>query len=168
MSANAVNSWICSDSSLTVKVKELGVAFSVDVLSQVTRPIPSDMQTKLSIDEQSGLFREVLLKQGDVPLVYAQTIIPNSSISGKESMLGELGNQSLGHVLFQSPQAIRSPIEFSVVEPLSSLGQYIQKQLKQELTETCYIRRSVFHLNGKPLLVCECFLPALFKIDAQP
>ena len=104
-------SWICSDSSLTVKIKELGIAFSVDLLNQVNRPVSSEIQS----------------------------------------------------VLFQSPQAIRSNIEFAVVEPNSQLGQFIEQQLQQPIKRTCYIRRSIFHLNGKPLLVCECFIPALFN-----
>jgi chorismate--pyruvate lyase len=156
-------SWICSDSSLTVKIKELGIAFSVDLLNQVNRPVSSEIQSLLAVTDNSALYREVLLKQGNIPLVYAQTIMPDSSVTGTESMLSELGNQSLGQVLFQSPQAIRSNIEFAVVEPNSQLGQFIEQQLQQPIKRTCYIRRSIFHLNGKPLLVCECFLPALFN-----
>jgi chorismate--pyruvate lyase len=156
-------SWICSDSSLTVKIKELGIAFSVELLSQVYRPVTSEINSLLNVIDESALFREVLLKQGNTPLVYAQTIMPTSSVTGTESMLSELGNQSLGQVLFQSPQAIRSNIEFAIVEPNSQLGQYIEQQLLQPINSTCFIRRSVFHLNGKPLLVCECFLPALFN-----
>jgi chorismate--pyruvate lyase len=158
-----VESWICSDTSLTVKVKELGTAFSVQLLSQLEQVISAEIKTLLSVNDNSGLFREVLLKQGTKPLVYAQTIMPDSTITGTESMLSALGDQSLGQVLFQSPQATRSNIEFSLVEPNSQLGQYIEQQLQQPIQDTCYIRRSVFHLNGKPLLVCECFLPELFK-----
>lgn len=158
-----VESWICSDTSLTVKIKELGVAFSVELLSEINQVISADIKTLLSVNDNSGLFREVLLKQGTKPLVYAQTIMPDSTITGTESMLSALGDKSLGQVLFQSPQTIRSNIEFSIVEPNSQLGQYIEQQLQQPIQDTCYIRRSVFHFNGKPLLVCECFLPELFK-----
>ena len=158
-----VQSWICSESSLTVKIKQLGTAFSVELLNQVNKSFSLDMQSLLAVNDNSALFREVLLKQGNNPLVYAQTIIPDSTITGTESMLSALGNQSLGQVLFQSPQAQRGDIEFSIVEPDSQLGKYIEQQLQQPIESTCYIRRSVFHLNGKPLLVCECFLPALFN-----
>lgn len=158
-----VESWICSETSLTVKVKELGTAFSVQLLSQVEQVISTDVKKLLSVNDNKGLFREVLLKQGTKSLVYAQTIMPDSTVTGTESMLSELGNKSLGQVLFQSPQAIRSNIEFSIVAPTSQLGQYIEQQLQQTMPQPCYIRRSVFHLNGKPLLVCECFLPELFN-----
>lgn len=159
----SVINWITSESSLTVRIKELGIAFSVEVLSQTQGDIPPAIKHKLNCDDNSGMYREVLLKQGDTPLIYAQTIIPDSTISGTESMLAELGNQSLGQVLFQSPQAIRSNIEFTEVEKKSHLGEFIEQQLAQPITSPCYIRRSVFHLNQKPLLVNECFLPALVK-----
>jgi chorismate--pyruvate lyase len=163
ISDSNAESWICSDRSLTVKIQELGIAFSVELLNQVDQPLTQSIKSLLAVDDSSALFREVLLKQGDKPLVYAQTIMPNSTVTGTESILSGLGNQSLGQVLFKSPQTQRSGIEFSIVEPDSQLGQYIEQQLQQPIQEACYMRRSVFHLNGKPLLVCECFLPALFN-----
>jgi len=154
--------WIKCESSLTVRIKELGIAFNVDVLNQCQKDLSKTQQSLVKTDDQSGLFREVLLKQGELPLVYAQTIMPDSTVSGTERMLAQLGNQSLGQVLFQSPQAIRGEIEYAEVEANSVLGQYIEKTLQQTIKQTCYIRRSLFMLNNKPLLVCECFLPALF------
>ena len=155
--------WIGCESSLTVRVKEMGIAFNVELLSQFNKPLLTDHQNKLNTADTSGLHREVLLKQGDLPLVYAQTLMPDSTISGTEKMLAELGNQSLGQVLFQSPQAIRGEIEYARVDQTSELGVFVSSQLHQPMSEPCYIRRSLFHLNNKPLLVCECFLPALFN-----
>lgn len=155
--------WLTTQSSLTVRVKELGIAFAVQVLSQQPDRISKCYQECLDTDETLGLNREVLLKQGESALIYAQTIIPNSTLTGSESVLAELGTQSLGQVLFQSPQAIRGQIEFAQVRPESELGQFIEQQLGQPMQTDCYIRRSVFLLNNKPLLVNECFLPALFE-----
>ena len=155
--------WIQSESSLTVRIKELGIAFSLEVLNQTQTTLSPAQQKQLNTKDSSAIFREVLLKQGDTPLVYAQTIIPKSTLSGSEKGLAELGSQPLGQVLFQSPQAIRSEIEFAQVEPSSVLGQFIERELQQPINHKCYIRRSNFLLNAKPLLVCECFLPALFE-----
>lgn len=155
--------WIQSESSLTIRIKELGIAFSLQVLSQSEQLLSKEQQQQLATNDTSAIFREVLLKQGNVPLIYAQTVIPKSTVTGTEKMLAELGNQPLGQVLFQSPQAIRSEIEFAEVEKTSQLGLYIEKELSQSITSPCYIRRSNFLLNNKPLLVCECFLPALFE-----
>lgn len=141
----------------------MGIAFNVELLSQVHKSLLVSHRSKLNIDDELGLHREVLLKQGELPLVYAQTLMPESTISGTEKMLAELGNQSLGQVLFQSPQAIRGEIEYAKVDSDSELGRYIGERLQQPITQPCFIRRSLFHLNNKPLLVCECFLPALFN-----
>ena len=158
-----VQDWIQSESSLTVRIKELGIAFSLQVLNQSEQSLTHEKQKQLATNDTSAIFREVLLKQGNVPLVYAQTVIPTSTVTGTEKMLAELGNQPLGQVLFQSPQAVRSDIEFAEVESNSQLGQYIELQLQQPIQHPCFIRRSNFLLNNKPLLVCECFLPALFE-----
>ena len=155
--------WIESESSLTIRIKELGIAFSLQVLNQTEQQLSLEQQQLLHTTDTSALFREVLLKQGEIPLVYAQTIMPASTVTGTETMLAELGNQPLGQVLFQSPQAVRSNIEFAEVTPNSQLGKFIQNQLQQAIVHPCYVRRSHFQLNTKPLLVCECFLPALFE-----
>ena len=154
--------WITTESSLTIRVKELGIAFSLEVLNQSQVPLSSSQQKTLCTKDTSALVREVLLKQANIPVIYAQTIMPISTVTGTEKMLAELGDQPLGQVLFQSPQATRGEIEFSEVTENSDLGQYIKTVLKQESQTKTYIRRSQFQLNHKPLLVCECFLPALF------
>lgn len=157
--------WVCSESSLTIRIKELGISFSLEVLNQTEQVLTKSMQKLLSTNDTSAMFREVLLKQAGIPLIYAQTIIPSSTISGTEKMLAELGNQPLGQVLFQSPKSIRGNIQYSLVKNNSQLGRYIETVLNQPMQEPSYIRRSVFRLNHKPLLVCECFLPALFISD---
>ena len=155
--------WIASLGSLTVRIKELGIAFNLEVLNQCQQDLSSQFKHVIDTQDSQALFREVLLKQGERPLVYAQTIMPESTLAGAGQSLSQLGNQSLGQVLFQSPQAIRGNIEFTEVKPGSELGQYIAMQLRQPMTQICYMRRSLFHLNHKPLLVCECFLPSLFQ-----
>ena len=160
--------WIQSQGSLTVRIRELGIAFNLEVLSQTEQALTKEQRALLETQDDSGLIREVLLKQGACPLVYAQTLIPESTSSGTESMLTKLGSQSLGQVLFQSPQATRGQIEFAQVLPDSELANYIENQLGQPIVQACFIRRSRFLLNQKPLLVSECFLPALFpEIEAN-
>lgn len=158
----ALIDWVTSESSLTVRVKELGIAFNLQVLNQSQISLNSALQQQLQTTDTQAVCREVLLKQGDIALVYAQTLIPQSTVTGTEKMLAELGNQPLGQVLFQSPQAVRGDIEFSIVEPNTNLGEFITNKLNQPMQHTCVIRRSLFHLNNKPLMVHECFLPALF------
>lgn len=157
--------WVCCESSLTVRIKELGVSFSVEVLQQSHQPLTASLQSTLDTQDKEALVREVVLKQGNVPLVYAQTIMPVSTVNGTEKRLAELGNQSLGQVLFQSKQTIRGPIECTEVTPESELGRYICGDLLQPFEKPIFIRRSLFTLSDYPLLVNECFLPSLIHND---
>lgn len=153
--------WVCCDSSLTVRVKELGVSFSVDVLNQSEISLTKEQKSVLDTKDKVALVREVVLKQGDTPLIYAQTIMPESTILGTEERLANLGNQSLGQILFQTKSATRGNIECTQVLQDSPLALFIEQHLKQLINKPVFIRRSLFSLNNKPLLVNECFLPAL-------
>lgn len=155
--------WIASESSLTTKIKELGIAFSVQLLHQTTVTLTEKHKALFNVGDKQALIREVLLKQGDAALVYAQTVMPLSTVTGTEAILAELGNQSLGQVLFQSKQATRGDIEYTEITSNSKLGEFITNNLNQIIDSCCYMRRSTFHLNNKPLLVSECFLPKLFE-----
>lgn len=155
--------WIASISSLTLRIKELGVAFSIDLLSQQPTELDAQLLGNLALPHYHGVSREVLLKQGNTPLVYAQTLIPEQTYQQSEYRLKQLGTQSLGQLLFQSNDVQRGPIQFAKVESASELGCFITQQLHQVVTKPTFIRRSVFHLDGYPLMVCECFLPALFE-----
>lgn len=158
-----LNDWVCCESSLTVRIKELGVSFSVEVLQQSYESLSASLQNTLNTTDNEALVREVVLKQGNVPLVYAQTVMPISTVKGTEKRLAELGNQSLGQVLFQSKQAVRGDIECTEVSPTSELGRFITQELQQPFHSPVFIRRSLFTLNDYPLLVNECFLPSLLN-----
>ena len=153
--------WVCCESSLTVRVKELGVSFSVEVLNQSETVLTLEQQQTLKTTDRDALIREVVLKQGNTPLIYAQTLMPHSTILGSEERLAHLGNQSLGQVLFQTKGATRGDIECTEVTHDSDLATFIENHLKQPMHSPVFIRRSLFSLNNKPLLVNECFLPAL-------
>ena len=139
----------------------------IDLLLQKKRLL-KQLNTKDSV----ALIREVLLKQGDKPLIYAQTIIPESTIVGTESRLAELGTQSLGQVLFQSKETQRGHIEVSTVSDSSALGSFIKNKLGQALTDVCFIRRSTFNLNNKKftLVIKKIFTPVnngRFQVDME-
>lgn len=161
MSQPTLKDWVCSESSLTVRIKELGVCFSVEVLNQTNVELTYADQQALSCTDTHGLVREVVLKQADIALIYAQTLMPASTVEGTERRLAELGNQSLGQVLFQSKHTKREAIECSEVPVDSVLGAFVSDFLGQAIKPPMFIRRSLFRLNDKPLLVNECFLPAL-------
>jgi len=99
------------------------------------------------------LIREVeLICLGEI-WVRARSIIPVDTLSGKERELRVLGNRPLGAYLFKSKSMQRHKLELAAFH-LRGEGKI-------------YGRRSIFRLSGKPLLVSELFMPALFEKTSQ-
>ncbi len=146
-----ITSWLLDNSSLTRRIIGFCTSnnsqFSVRVLKQgKTFPTVAET-TKLNIKtRQLAYIREVLLYCGDKPVVYAKTIIPLSTLTGKQRQLASLGNRPLGAYLFSQHDLSRDPIEIS----------HLSHQHHQ-----LWARRSTFYLQDKPLLVYEVFLPDL-------
>lgn len=86
--------------------------------------------------------RRVLLCGYGQPWVAAHSLIPFSSVQGSLRQLVRLRDRPLGGFLFRHPQLRRDEPE--LVRMPDHWG-----------------RRSVFHLQGKSLLVAEFFLPEL-------
>jgi chorismate--pyruvate lyase len=113
---------------------------------------------------QNILVREVLLCLDKIPVVFAQTEIPGSTLADTQAdtqaNLSEIGNNSLGKILFQDPSMRRDKIEVTSFSAGSVLHNFCQ-EIEQNTDKTLWARRSLFYINNKPLLVSELFLPAL-------
>jgi chorismate--pyruvate lyase len=81
--------------------------------------------------------------------VKARSIIPVTTLSGKERQLQYLGNKPLGAYLFRSKGMRRSELEFVSVT--------------RQNEPVVFGRRSIFYLHDKPLLVSELFMPSVFN-----
>ena len=150
--------WLLDPSSLTARLKKHCQQFRVQVLGQKIEAC-SDLESNDDIKvAEPVLVREVLLFCDEVPQVFARSLLPLSSLTGDEKKLAELGNQSLGQVLFNSPQLQRKCIEISSFNRDNSVAKLASHyQLPNQ--EKLWGRRSVFMLQGKPLMVGEVFLP---------
>ncbi len=124
-------------------------------------PDPTEAALLEIPETQSVLLREVHLKCADELCVYARSVIPRHTLEGPHQHLGELGDKPLGEYLFASPSLQRSQVEWTGLTPQSSL---YQKALPQGSANggTIWGRRSLFHIDNRPLLVSEFFLPVLF------
>ncbi|MFK5986819.1 MAG: chorismate lyase [Pseudomonadota bacterium] len=121
--------------------------FSVKVLKQETAlPELCDARVLNMKIRQWAYLREVFLYCGDTPVVYAKTIIPLQTLTGKQRCLAFLGNRPLGAYLFSQPNLHRDPIEIAQINHQGEL---------------LWARRSAFYLQQKPLLVYEVFLSDL-------
>ena len=127
-----LNTWLFDDGSLTRKL----IALSKDQF------------------EVQVLQRDVVLKGRGRPWIFARSILPMTTMTGRLAGLRNLSNQPLGELLFQDPSMTREPLEtaylparvLSVPAPLAAGD------------DRLWARRSVFFLDQKPLLVTEVFL----------
>ncbi len=154
--------WLFDPASLTSRLREACAGkFYVKVLEQTWRtPLHSELRRLGMPYRQTALIREVLLYCDDTPWVFARTVIPKRTLSGKRKYLANLGSRPLGAVLFADPHMRRDEIEVAKLRA----GQPLYERAVQALSDVppgIWGRRSVFYLQGKPLLVNEIFLPGI-------
>jgi len=145
--------WLMDSGSLTQRLVQLsGGNFRVEVLNQRWAiPTASERKALGMRSRQKALIREVQLIGNDQAWVYARSILPATTLTGRQRLLAQLGSRPLGQMLFQDPTMQRGPLQIS--------------QLRLHNGDTAWARRSVFTLADKPLLVCEVFLPALLQVE---
>ncbi len=158
-------SWLLDERSLTAKLQtRSGGQLQVEVLAQYRgRPRLSEARLLRLPPLRQCIVREVLLKgPGNVPWVFARSLFPLTSLTGRLRHLTRLANRPLGAYLFSHAQLERSPIQVAALPPgeCDSAPEPVRNQ-------PLWGRRSVFYLYNKPLLVSEIFLPALLESDHE-
>lgn len=154
--------------SLTARLRaecaRRGVAFSVCVLREHAGRVLREEADALGLRRgETAWVREVHLLAGDEPWVYARTVIPRRTLRGHGRTLTGLGTRPLGAVLFADPGVVRGPLQIARLDLRCPLA---RRACAEAERLPLWGRRSVFRIDGRPLLVCEVFLPAL--ADALP
>ena len=145
--------WLLDDGSLTARLSALG-DFQVRRLYQDWQfPLPSERRLLNQPIRQLALVREVALTLDGKPVVFARSVFPHSSLTGRLAHLRRLHNQSLGAILFRDPAMQRSPFEVAWLEGGSD---YLPAELRQ--SAGTWGRRSRFTIDDRDLMVSEIFL----------
>ena len=128
--------WLLHEGSLTQKLLEVATNFNVEVVQEKWFTKNSEKTTACNEDVWS---REVLLKEGDTNWIFAQTLVPRSTIENIAQNVLELGDQPIGLWLFaQNPT--RTTLEWT--------------KTKNGL----FARRGVYEIRGYSLEIRELFL----------
>lgn len=143
--------WLSDTGSLTRLLQRASQGrFSVRLRRlQWASPSASEARALGLASRQRALIREVELCGNGEPWVYARSVIPATTLSGRHRSLALLGARSLGSILFNDPGMRREPLQIARLAGAEG---------------ALWARRSVFHLDAKPLLVCEVFLPPMHGI----
>jgi chorismate--pyruvate lyase len=164
----AVLCWLRDPASLTRRLQHACAGdFSVRLLYQGWGRAMRNESRALGVrSHHLSLLRQVQLLCDDKPWVYARTVIPRSTLSGRERRLAFLGNRPLGALLFADPSMRRGPVEVACIRrehPVFTLA----TQGLAHPPVNIWGRRSVFTLHDKPLLVSEIFLPDIVECPVR-
>lgn len=158
--------WLTDRGSLTARIKAHFTDFNLVRLGQSLKvPHPDERRHMDFRPGELAIVREVLLKSGNTPLVFAHSIVARKDVRGVWRGLSRLGARPLAEMLFHDPTVARLPMEYLAIDarhPLYRRAQAVTGVSAPRL----WARRSVFIKQGRPLLVTEVFLPELRR-DAE-
>jgi chorismate--pyruvate lyase len=163
--AGAWRHWLTDRGSLTRRLQQRTPAFRVVRLRQsLDQPNLDECNTLGLVPGRLAMIREVLLLNGDAPLVFAHSVIPLSGLDGPWAGLAGLGNRPLGAALFTNPRIQRQALEFQHLDRRHTLYRNATRHLNAP-PRTLWARRSLFALQSHPILVTEVFLPATLQLS---
>lgn len=149
--------WLLDRGSLTQRlIAASDGRFRVRVLHQrIARPRFSEMRLLDMPRGRLALIREVILYGYDQPWVFARSVLPLSSLTGRLRRLRKFDNRPLGDYLFRDPGLRRGELQITRLFPASAI---LPKEFSA-VRDALWGRRSVFYVDHKPLLISEFFLP---------
>jgi chorismate--pyruvate lyase len=155
-----LRSWLDTPDSLTARVKgHCHDCFGLRVLSEGWGRPRVDEARRLRVSPQrEAWIRVITLMCGDVPWVFARTVMPRRSLRGRRDRLRSLGTRPLGTVLFTGRQVERGAMEIRWLRPDDPLVRgwgVVGHDVR------LWARRSPLLIAGEPILVTEVFLPEL-------
>jgi chorismate lyase len=158
--AGPMRSWLTYRGSLTSRIIEHFAHFNLVRLSQHLGHPNRDEHRALALRRgELAVIREVLLRDGSTPLVFAHTAANPRDLRGAWRGLSRLGSRPLAEMLFQDPTVVRKPMEYRQLRSTHPLALSVQQ--RQLPSHNLWARRSVFLKAGRPLLVTEVFLPVI-------
>ena len=157
--------WLLDRGSLTRRIQARCAAFSVrHVRQQYGMAMPSERHMVALKHHSRALLRDVFLYCGETPVVFAHSVLPAASLGGSWQSLGRLGDRPLGAALFSNPNVHRTPLSFKKLNRRDALYRLACTVLPDK-PASLWARRSVFYLQGRPILVTEVFLPGIMELD---
>ncbi|WP_430227429.1 chorismate--pyruvate lyase family protein [Paraburkholderia tropica] len=169
----AQKDWLTRGGSLTAHLRTLGQVQVRVTREAVDMPWSDECAALGLAPRERAWVREIVLEVDGVPFVAAHSATPLEASHGVWQAMRRLRTRPLAELLYSDSGVARSALvsrRVSARHPLHALA-------AREIGETgsaCahaphafVARRSVFERHGKPLLVTECMLPALWTHLAE-
>lgn len=154
--------WLSHPGSFMQRLKQFGVKNAqIGILKEGWAMPVMDERILLNLSfREFAWVREVSIHSQDTVWMFARTVIPRQTLTGKERALQHLKTRSLGSILFADAAVQRSEFDFFSVNPDSDwykkMGNYIAMP-----EEELFARRSTFLIQKKSLLLTEVFFPGI-------
>lgn len=158
--------WLRDRGSLTQRLQLRCDEFTVERVHQSwARPMHDEARLLGMHDGERALLREVTLCCKGMPMVFAHSVLPQTSLQGEWRALGRLASRPLGAALFANPGVMRTPLTYRKLLPGDLL--YHRACMKTGIRpDRLWARRSIFILGHRPILVTEVFLPDILLLPA--
>jgi chorismate--pyruvate lyase len=155
-----LRSWLIGKGLITLRMRAAcGERFGLRLVEQWTGLLSATQKSGLRAHDNAGLFRETELRCGDQVWVFAQTVIPDSTLC-MHPWLAELGDSSLGETLNELSGVERSAYEYAWLPAADALCARALREVDLR-PPGLWARRSRVELRAASLLAHEVFLPAV-------
>ena len=152
--------WLVGDGLLTDRLKASGAGpFRLRLVEQRMGTLDPEHRQGLAVGDRVGLFRDVEMGCGGQIWVFAESIMPESTLQA-HPWLAELGDSALGETLCALPGFERGVYEFRWLPAADGLATRALRHVEVS-PAGLWVRRSRLSLRGAPILVHELFLPAI-------
>ena len=166
----ALRSWLAEPGLLTARIRELcGDRMRFHMLAPLREiQLSDELRARLGVRDHGGLLREIEFRCLRERVVYAQTVLPDSTVRA-HPWLRELGDSPIGESLRRAGGAVqREPLEYAPLPPAHDLALAASEASPDAHGVTLWARRAIYRLEGLPILVQEVFLPALLRVTDAP
>jgi len=137
-----IESWLLEQGPITKRIKSIK-DFRLELIQDELSEVKEDEILFLNTGDEAIRVREVILYGNETPMVFARTIIPNTTINKGLKELGKIGNKPLGDILFEKNIFSKEDIVFATFKDEESIF---------------WARKIKYTVKNQPFSVMEVFL----------
>lgn len=151
--------WLTDQGSLTRRLKQRCLKFAVKPVRIGLLRANMDENKPLQIpNSRLAYVREVILACDDHSVVFAHSVLSLASLRGPWAALTRLGTKPLGEALFSNPRVSRGQLQYRRIPLRHPLARQAARAGISNNDAPLWARRSLFTLQGHPIMVTEIFL----------
>ena len=142
-----IKSWLLEEGPITKRIKS-NKEFKLKLIQDEVSAVDESEKQFINYNSTNIRVREVLLFGDEIPMVFARTIIPISTIEEGLADLGTLGNKPLGDILFEKDVFLKEDVLYASFMNEDKLF---------------WGRKRKYSVKGYPFSVMEVFLITQFN-----